>query len=109
MKHVKFVICALVAASGAAAAETPAELWRDAYTITWESGYETVEECTPDSGVVLSNGLIFICDSYEYVYHYGGAFIASKDLSYQGRSVSLNYLCLEDEEECLSGRLVRAR
>ena len=107
----KFVAIAFIALaiSAPALAETPQELWRDGYTITWQSSYEDVEECTPDNGVVLSNERIFICDSYEYVYHYGAVFIASKSFKYQGRAFITSYLCLDGEDECLSGTVVRKR
>lgn len=88
-------------------AETPQELWKSGYKIIWESPYEDIEECTPDKGIVLSNGNIFICDGYEYVYHYGGVFLVARSLTIGERSVTSIYLCLEDEDQCLSGTLVR--
>ena len=109
MRLNSLVMAVLLTASAAVLAETPQELWRNGYTITWESSYEDVEECTPENGVVLSGEYIFICDGYEYVYHYGAVFIASKSFTYQGRTITTHYLCLEDEEECLSGTLVRRR
>jgi len=99
----------VIAIPALAFAETPSELWHEGYKITWESGYENVEECTPEKGVVLADEFIFICDTYEYVYHYGGVFIASRSFSYKGRTVTTNYLCLEDADDCLSGTLVRKR
>jgi hypothetical protein len=93
--------------SSSALAETPNDLWRDGYKITWESDYEDVEECTPSSGIVLSDGNIFICDGYEYVYHYGAVFIASRTSSFNGRAITTDFLCLVDEDECLSGTLVK--
>lgn len=110
MKLVGSVIAVVMLASAPTVmAETAGELWRDGYKITWESTYENVEECTPDNGVVLSDELIFICDSYEYVYHYGAVSIASKSYTYKGRVITSNYLCMEDEDECLSGTVVRKR
>lgn len=109
MKLVALFPTAMLAASLPVAAETPSELWRDGYAITWESSYENVEECTPDNGVVLGDEFIFICDGYEYVYHYGAVFIASRTITHSGRTFTANYLCLEDEDECLSGTLVRKR
>ncbi|KRA70691.1 hypothetical protein ASD78_17810 [Lysobacter sp. Root667] len=107
MKLVTIAALIMIAASFQALAETPGELWRDGYSITWESSYEDVEECTPSTGVVLSDEFIFICDGYEYVYHYGAVFIASRSFTYNGRTLTTNYLCIEDEDECLSGTLVR--
>jgi hypothetical protein len=110
MKLVNSVVAAaMLALSFAALAETPGDLWRDGYRIIWESAYEDVEECTPDNGVVLSGEFIFICDSYEYVYHYGAVSIASKSFTYNGHAFTTNYLCMEEEDECLSGTLVRKR
>lgn len=89
------------------AAETASELWEQGYRITWKSSYESIEECTPDNAVVLSDEIVFICDSYEYVYHYGEVFIASKTFTYQGRSFTSSYLCMEGEDECLEGKVIR--
>lgn len=90
-----------------AAAETPSDLWEQGYNVTWKSSYESVEECTPEDAVVLSDEIIFICDGYEYVYHYGKVLIASKTFTYQGRSFTSSYLCMEDEDECLEGKVIR--
>lgn len=109
IKPVAILTAGLIAASASAFAETASDLWRDGHRITWESAYESVEECTPDNGVVLSNEFIFICDSYENVYHYGAVLVASKTFTYNGRTLTTHYLCLEDEDECLSGALVRRR
>ncbi|WP_448243732.1 hypothetical protein [Pseudoxanthomonas mexicana] len=107
MKLTALLAAVTLAASTPVSAETPGELWRDGYSITWESSYEDVEECTPDNGVVLGGEFVFICDSYEYIYHYGAVFIASRTFIHNGRALTVNYLCLEDEDECLSGTLVR--
>lgn len=97
----------LLLVSDVAHAETKQDLWRDGYKIVWESAYADVEECTPDDPVTLSSNLLFICDGYEYVYHYGGVSVASRTLTYKGKSLTISFLCLEDEDECLSGQLVR--
>jgi hypothetical protein len=105
----KLLAAALLALPMAAWSETPTELWQQGYKITWKSDYEDVEECTPENGVVLSDEIIFICDSYEYMYHYGPVFIASKSFTYKGHTLTTNYLCLDGEGKCLSGTLVRKR
>jgi hypothetical protein len=92
-----------------AAAETPVELWRQGYEIIWQSPYEDVEECTPDNAVVLSQGYVFICNSYEYVYHYGGVFVASRALTHNGKTFYVSYLCMDGGDRCLSGNLVKGR
>ncbi len=92
-----------------AAAESPGELWRQGYEIVWESPYEDVEECTPDNAVVLSGSYVFICDSYEYVYHYGAVYVASRTFMHNGQPITSSYLCMEDEDNCLSGDLIRRR
>lgn len=107
MNRVAAFVASLLFCTLPVKAETPSDLWQQGYRITWKSPYETVEECTPENAVVLSGEIIFICDSYEYVYHYGEVFIASKTLTYQGRSFTSSYLCMEGEDECLSGTVVR--
>ena len=97
---------ALFSLSYIAAGETPEELWRQGYKITWESPYEDVEECTPDDPVVISDVFVFICDSYEYVYHYGGVFIASRAFTQNGRTFNASYLCMVGGDKCLSGNLI---
>mgnify|MGYP006283991387 CR=1 FL=1 len=105
MKSVFFTV--LIALPVFAMAETPAELWKSGYKIVWESVYEDVEECTPDDPITLSSEYIFICDGYEYVYHYGSVYVAAKEFTYNGRKFFSTYLCLEDDEECLSGNMYR--
>lgn len=109
MKLSKALCAALLTLPLAASAESPGELWRQGYEIVWESSYEDVEECTPDDAIVLSDGYIFICDSYEYVYHYGAVYVAARKLNFNGRTLTSSYLCMEDEDECLSGELIRRR
>jgi hypothetical protein len=99
----------LFSVSYLAAAESPGELWKQGYKIIWESPYESVEECTPDDAVVLSQQYVFICDSYEYVYHYGGVFVASRAFTHNGKTFTSSYLCMDGGDECLSGDLIRRR
>ena len=107
MNALKIAVVALLGSvPSLAIAESSTELWQQGYKITWESSYEDIEECTPESAIVLSSSKIFVCDGYEYVYHYGAVFIASKTVLHKNRSFTINYLCMEGEDECLSGTLV---
>lgn len=92
-----------------AAAESPGELWKQGYKIILESAYESVEECTPEHPVALSLRYVFICDGYEYVYHYGEVFVASRTFTHNGKTFNASYLCLDEEDDCLSGELIRRR
>ena len=91
-------------------AESEVDLWRQGYSAVWESGAESIPDgCDYDKVIKLSGGYYFECSGYQYVYHYGEVRLMSKSFSYQGRTIESTYLCMEGEDECLEGRLIRLR
>lgn len=99
-----FAVCLFI--TSVASAKKPVDLWPDGYVIVWESPYEEIEECTPDDAVKLSNGDWFVCDGYEYAYHYASVFLVQREFTFKGRPFVSTYLCLDDEDECLVGRIL---
>jgi hypothetical protein len=91
----------LAVAGPASAHDEPGELLEQGYRAVLRFGYAEVTECTPDKPVRLGD-YVFLCSGYEYPYHYGSAFIASK-----GRLDGTVYLCWSNK--CLRGRLVAIR
>lgn len=83
-------------------ADEPNDLWRQGFSVIQEYGYVEVEECDPDTSIRLDGSGYFECSGYEYPYHYGGAMLVGKLITYRGRQIPLTYLCLEDSE-CLPG------
>ncbi len=106
---VAIAVAAALTAPAVALAQSEVELWRDGFKSVWESGYETIDGCEYDKLIKLSDSYFFECSGYNYLYHYGAVRVMSKSVRYAGASVELSYLCMEGEDECLEGRLVRVR
>lgn len=106
---IALVAIAATAAPTVATAQSEVELWRDGFKPAWESGYETIDGCEYEKLIKLSDGYFFECSEYNYVYHYGAVRVMSKPVRYAGSIVEVSYLCMEGEDECLEGRLVRVR
>ena len=69
-------------------------------TETYNVSYIEVEECESDEvAVAFDNGWVFICEEYNYPYHYGPAVLIVEHKGFGGAR-----LCLSGGE-CLKGRI----
>jgi hypothetical protein len=88
---------------GSASAETAIKLFRKGYQQIAEESSLSFDGC--ESGKRYAVGqFIFECDSYDYNYEYGDAYIIAKKISYGGTTSVSAYLCTDDDE-CYSGQL----
>ena len=94
---------ALFAPMRAVAGERMLDLFRQGYQILYNEPYLAFEACEYDKPIKVGP-YIFMCRTYEYVYHYGKAELMGHTLTISGQSVSSVYLCV-GEEHCLPGAL----
>ncbi|PJE37888.1 hypothetical protein CVM52_04460 [Pseudooceanicola lipolyticus] len=67
---------------------------------TYKVDYLEIEECEYDQvATVFSNGWVFVCEDYQYPYHYGSAVLIVDHHGYGGAK-----LCLSGSV-CLKGRI----
>jgi hypothetical protein len=94
---------ALFAPVRAVAGERMLDLFRQGYQIIYTEPYLAFEACEYDKPIKVGS-YIFMCRTYEYVYHYGKAELMGQTLTISSQSVSSVYLCV-GEDHCLSGAL----
>lgn len=90
-----FVAC--IVDNSAMAAERMLDLFRQGYQIFYTEPYISFDSCEYDKARKIGP-YVFICQSYDYIYHYGKA-----ELMKGGGGV---YLCL-GEDKCIRGELYR--
>lgn len=101
-----FVLGAIFLPQSAHADDKLYDLVRRGYQFVYDEGYTQIEECTPDKPVTIGQ-YIFICSGYNYAYHYGGAMLLAKEFIHEGKKLYDVHLCLEDEDECFDGQVLR--
>jgi hypothetical protein len=84
-----------LSAHSATAAERMIDLLRDGYRVLYTEPYLSFDGCDYDKAWKVGP-FIFLCRSYDYIYHYGEADLLEGNGSY--------YLCL-GEDSCISGDL----
>jgi hypothetical protein len=94
---------ALLAPSNALAGERMIDLFRQGYQLVATEPYLSFEGCEFDKAIPIG-GLIFKCQTYEYVYHYGKAEVLGRTFVVKGQSISSAYLCA-GEDHCMVGAL----
>ena len=97
------VIVALSAPQTAAAGERMIDLFRQGYQLVATEPYLSFEGCEFDKPIKVG-AYIFMCQAYDYVYHYGKVELLGRTLTAKGQSISSVYLCA-GEEHCMAGAL----
>lgn len=94
---------ALLAPRTAGAGERMLDLFRQGYQLVATEPYLSFEGCEFDKPIKVG-AYIFVCRTYEYVYHYGKAELLGRTLAVKGQSISSVYLCA-GEDHCMAGTL----
>jgi hypothetical protein len=97
-------VLAAIIIGRAEASDRMIDLLRNGYQVHTE-GYLSFDFCEWDK-VHKVGPYIFVCRTYDYVYHYGKAEILAKLFVSGERQSLMTYLCL-GEEKCLQGELRR--
>jgi hypothetical protein len=88
---------------GPAFAESAIKLFRNGYQQIAEESFLSFDGCETGKHYPIGR-FIFVCDSYDYSYEYGEAYVIAKKIIYGGKSSISVYLCTDDNE-CYSGQL----
>jgi hypothetical protein len=94
---------ALLAPRTAVAGERMIDLFRQGYQLVATEPYLSFEGCEFDKPIKVG-AYIFMCQTYEYIYHYGKVELLGRTLTAKGQSISSVYLCA-GEDHCLAGTL----
>jgi hypothetical protein len=94
---------ALLPPRTAAAGERMIDLFRQGYQLVATEPYLSFEGCEFDKPIKVGS-YIFMCRTYEYIYHYGKVELLGRTFTAKGQSISSVYLCA-GEDHCLSGDL----
>jgi hypothetical protein len=94
---------ALFAPQHAVAAERMLDLVRDGYQLIYTDPYLAIEGCEYSKRVLLGP-YTFMCQTDEYVYHYGKAALFGRTPASSWLFMSSAYICV-DPDHCLAGEL----
>jgi hypothetical protein len=97
------IAVALLAPTTTAAGERMLDLFRQGYQLVATEPYLSFEGCEFDKPIKVG-AYIFMCQTYEYVYHYGKVELLGRMLTAKGQPTSSVYLCA-GEDHCMAGTL----